>query len=1208
MLIKDIFQTRVEEKIDPVIKVSEVQNEDKLAYEIGSYVVTPAIERYIDDFLEHYTDTFYTATTEIGVWISGYFGSGKSYLAKILALLVENRTLVGHSAAQRFEARIPPGAPRRDSILRSLARLERCSSRVLAFNINTLADSKATPLPRLLLSQYYLSKGYSSNLVYARVIEAELDKRGQLSELHTAVERRVGKPWPEVQQNLNFYARHLYAAACEVAPDVFTCPEDVLQALKNAEKGELYNVQFFVRTILEDLAITEKATGKPCRLVLVLDESGQWIEDDAGRLAQLQAFVEEAAEKGQGRIWVLVTTHEDMASVYANARALQADMKKMEGRFRFKFVLTTENIELVLEDRLLRKNLPGREALVEVYNSAPGIIRDLGQLRMEGRLMPECTLEKFVDTYPFFPYQTHLIPEVVKSLRTQGGRGEQLSGSTRTLIAITQDILRTGRGRYLEAPVGRVVSFDEVYANLEAAEINPEVRREIQLITTDVPGATLLTRRVAEVLYLLSGITYLPRTIDNLARLLAESVDDDIAAIAARIRPELERLQKAKMVARIGEEYEFLTGVRRTFEDEVAATAAELRQPDREAGLRDFATTDVLGFATVPYKGAEFPVRITFDGTPVTREGFVEVRVVSPLAALGGIKVIDLEDQSLRPEEQQTIFILCDRIPGFDQDLNRYIAMREVIKNWKGDPHKSDEAHRLASDRESNDLEKLRRRVQDGIREGLRHARVVFRGSSRALNPKPGQTPGEAIREELALYWPTLYPQYDRVPVRVNQEQKAILEVLSGTKTPGQDIRNLKLYDQSGQLDLHCPLVDAIRLYLAKRQSTKQRTLGKDLISEFVQPPYGWDGNAVRIGVAALVRAGAVRILSNKKPYTNPADPELQDLLRVSRNFDKCELILEETEVDPDVLMAVRTLLIKLAGVRKIDETPAALHQAMEQFGRQLRSQAERVLLWAEPAGFPLPDEFKRGVEAIIEILGLGNPVHRVNEIFARSAVLESGVIAIQKLATFQQKWGKVFSETKDLADQLQAIEHRLPDTGVLRSFVENFMTARKKASFAEPEIWKVIQDAKAAAALELSSLLAGWREEARGEIEAALVRLPEEIAARCLPAELVGDLRQPLDEFLAALDGEKNPVRVAALPERARQLIAEAGRRLDQEAGKRATALGGTPQKPVRKVRVAEVAGISRVRTAAEWAAALKRLDDHVRKLLDEGSEVEFS
>ena len=169
--------------------------------------------------------------------------------------------------------------------------------------------------------------------------------------------------------------------------------------------------------------------------------------------------------------------------------------------------------------------------------------------------------------------------------------------------------------------------------------------------------------------------------------------------------------------------------------------------------------------------------------------------------------------------------------PGFDKDLKRFLAMRRVVDRWKGDPHKSEEAHKLAAERESVDLDKLKRKVSDGIRDGLRRAQVIFRGSSPTVAPKSGQTPGEALRAELASFWPTLYPKYEKVPVRIVNEQKAIIDVLKGSKELTADVRELKLYDKAGQLDPHCPLLDEIRVYLARRQDRKERTLGKDLIA-----------------------------------------------------------------------------------------------------------------------------------------------------------------------------------------------------------------------------------------------------------------------------------------------------------------------------------------------------------------------------------------
>jgi hypothetical protein len=1211
MKLADIFETKIEEKIEPVIKVGEVQDEAKLAAEIGAYVVTPTIERYLDEFLEHFTDSIRRDTSEIGVWISGYFGSGKSHLAKITGLLVQNRTLKGVSAAKRFEARIPSDASRRVSLLGSLARLDQCDTEVLGFNLNTLVDSKTTPLPRLLLSQYYQSRGYSSNLVYAKVIEREVDLLGKLALLHDEAARRANRPWEQIRGNPTFYARALCEAVCAVVPEHFKSAEDVEEGLRREDRGELINVQKLVETMLDDLAAREHRTRKPARLVLVLDESGQWIEDDGARLAQLTALVEEAAHRGKGKLWVVVTTHEDMGTVFQNARAVQADMKKMEGRFRFKWSLTTENIELVLEDRIFRKNLAGRDAVGAAYDAAPGVIRGLGELaNVQGRRLPPCERDRFIAVYPFLPYQVHLVPEIVKSLRSKGGRGEQLSGSTRTLLGITQDILRQGRRPYLTSEVGELVSFDEVYANLaDAGEVTPDVRRELSLVPQVVEDATALTARVAEVLFLIREIAYVPRTLDNIARLLVETTSDELPQVIRRVEPELDRLIAAQMVAKIGEEYEFLTGERRSFEEEVATVAAQIRAQDREAGLAKHFVHDpaerknhfvnLVGLDRVPFKEAEFPVHVFVDDTAATRDGYIVVRIYSPLSAY---KVPDLEDRSLRADEQQTIFVLTDRISGFDRDISRYLAMREVTQKWKGDSHRSEEARRLAEEREANDLPKLRRKVETGLKDGLRSAHVIFRGSSRAL-PGRGQSPGDALRTELATFWPTLYPKFEKVREKIVQEQKAILDVLRGEKNVAPEVRSLGLLDKAGQLDLQAPLVEATRLYLANRQSRNERTLGKNLLEEFEAPPYGWDRNAVRVGVAACVRAGLVKVQVGKLAYANPADPELQKKLRDSREFDRVELILEEADLAPEVLERARAALIQLTGRRRIDETPAALHEAMEEFGRAKLERAQRAQEWAELVNFPIPQAFTEGVDAFEEVLGFTNPMQRVRQVYERRETLGGASAALDVVADFREKWGPGYVTLRELGTQLGQIEHLLPEDTSCRRFVEEFEAARRGARVAEPAVWRGLQTVKADAELELQELLRRWREEARQVSTDARAGLAKSLEDLSLPPELEQVLAARLIEFEGTIGGENDPVRVAALPERSRRLVRELRAAIQREADRKTPPpkRDGQPPRDVRHVSLSAVAQVRRVRDTTEWERVARRLDEHVRGLLGE-------
>jgi hypothetical protein len=1216
MKIAEIFETRIEEKIEPVIKVGDVHDEARLASEIGSYVVTPTIERYVDEFLEHYTDSIRVDTTEIGAWISGYFGSGKSHLAKILSLIVENRTLLGVAAAERFEARVPPSGARHASIRRNLGRVGQCSSTVLAFNINSLSDSRTTPLPRLLLQQYYESRGYCTNALYAGVIEREMDRRGRLNDLHVAVERLVDRPWAEVRRNPAFYEKALYEAACRVAPEAFQSPDDVLRAIRNAQEGSLHNARHLVNTILEDLAERESRLRVPCRILFVLDESGQWIEDDAGRLAQLQALVEEAAIRGRGKIWLFVTTHEDMGSILLNARALQADMKKIEGRFRFRWPLTTENIEMVLEERLFRKKLEGGNAVGRAYDAASGVLRGLGELAgVEGRRLPTCERDRFISLYPFFPWQIQIIPEVIKSLRAKGGRGEQLSGSTRTLLAITQDVLRSGRRPYLGLEVGELVPFDEVYGNLSSeGEVNVDVRREISLIEEAVPGATSLTRRVAEVLYLAGEVPYVPRRVDNIARFLVESTADEIPALLSRVQPELDRLVAARMVARIGEEYEFLTGERRSFEDDVAARQVDIKHQELVAGFAKHFILDpekkanhlqdLLGFDTVEYKGIEFPVRVTMDGVLAVRDGHVEVCIHSPLASLYGAKLADLEEKSQQPIEQNTVFVLCDRLSGFDVDLKRYLAMSEVVRAWKGDARRAEAARLLAEDRERSDLVKLAGHIKTKIREGIRLGRVIFRGSSRTVTERPGMTPGAALRSDLAAFWPSIYPKFDKVPVRIAREEKAILGVLDGERNLGSDVDLLKLTDRTGALEPHAPLLDEIRIFLATRQAADERTLGKDLLERFTRPPYGWDGNAIRVGVAACVRAGAIKLSIGKMPHTNPSDPALRKALRDSRDFARVELVLEDAEADPGTLESVRSLLMKLSGRRKIDETPADLHQAMEDLGREKLAAGRNVREWADAASFPLPEPFVDGLEAIEKVLSLTNPIHRIKEVLALSGELERGVEAIGALSAFHDRNRVSFTEMRALADQLRAIEHLFPEGGRAEAFLQNWETAKRERRFAESEVWKSLQTAKASARVEMETLISAWRDEAGAVARRRLDALPADLLRLGLPDGLTATLGAPLRGFLERLGQENAPARAAALLERARKLGRQLDDALDAEARKRQ---GGPPPEPASpspvrpsaRIRLLDAAGTRHVRSEAEWRDVMDRLDRAVRGAL---------
>ncbi len=431
-----------------------------------------------------------------------------------------------------------------------------------------------------------------------------------------------------------------------------------------------------------------------------------------------------------------------------------------------------------------------------------------------------------------------------------------------------------------------------------------------------------------------------------------------------------------------------------------------------------------------------------------------------------------------------------------------------------------------------------------------------------------------------------------------------IRDVLAGEKSLSADVKALKLFDQGGALDPHCPLIDAIRILLSTRQQKKERVLGARLLNEFIGPPYGWDPNAVRVAVAACIRAGMIKPVIGKMPHPNPNDPLLQKALRDSRDFDRLELVLEEAQIDQTALEEVRALLIKLTGKRKIEETPAALHDAIQEFGAEQASHAEKILEWSQAAGFPRPAAFDQGKELLEEILALTNPVHRLNQVRVMANELREGVEAIDKLWAFYDKWRTAFVEVRTLAEQLRAIEHLLPAAGEIRSFLDAYESAQEGQRFAEPDIWKSVQQTKAAAAIELDDLLNRWRDEARTIATEALARLPEDLMQRGLDPALAAVLSKPLEGFAASLENIKEPARVAALPQRARQLVGDLGAAIQRELEKvkpSATAApnGQGPRREVKHLRLLDLITVRLIRSESEWETLAKKIDEQVRQLL---------
>lgn len=119
MRIQNMFCDDINRQINGVIKVDQDAN-DVIEQEVREYVITKELRKLFSAFFNHYSDSFADPTADIGVWISGFFGSGKSHFLKMLSYILENKRVADtttveilHTSKYAFTCRIiriPPSS------------------------------------------------------------------------------------------------------------------------------------------------------------------------------------------------------------------------------------------------------------------------------------------------------------------------------------------------------------------------------------------------------------------------------------------------------------------------------------------------------------------------------------------------------------------------------------------------------------------------------------------------------------------------------------------------------------------------------------------------------------------------------------------------------------------------------------------------------------------------------------------------------------------------------------------------------------------------------------------------------------------------------------------------------------------------------------------------------------------------------------------
>ena len=476
MIIKDLFLKPIDRPINGVIKADQM-DAASIWQELEEYVVTKQINEYLRKFFDAYLaaiDRPHDAaiTDRMGVWVSGFFGSGKSHFIKVLSYLLENIEAANPVTGEKSRAATFFDHHKiKDAML--LADVQRAvsgSTDVMLFNIDAKANkSDPDAILQVFLRVFNEKIGLSGDAPHIANMERHLAAKGVFDTFKAAFAAAKGSPWEKERDAFTFYRDEIVVA---LAQALKMTPDSAGKWFDDAKQDYRINIEGFAKLVNDYLA-TKAANHK---VVFLVDEVGQFIGNSSALMLNLQTITEELGGKCKGRAWVIVTSQEDIdAAIGEDNKAKSQDFSKIQGRFHTRLSLASSNTDEVIGERLLAKTEAAHVELRDTFAGKSDIINNqLGFVGNSVSLPGYKDAADFVACYPFVPYQFTLLQKIFESIRKVGATGKHLSRGERSLLDAFQSAAVHNAGKSTDV----LVPLYDFYPSIEGF-IDSTIKRSI---------------------------------------------------------------------------------------------------------------------------------------------------------------------------------------------------------------------------------------------------------------------------------------------------------------------------------------------------------------------------------------------------------------------------------------------------------------------------------------------------------------------------------------------------------------------------------------------------------------------------------------------------------------------------------------------------------------------------------------------------------
>lgn len=831
-MIKDFFEKDINRPIETVIKADD---RDHIATEVTEYVITDEIAKKIRDFFQAYND--YAGAN--GVWISGFFGSGKSHLLKIISYVLENKQYDGYHSGELFAEKVEDDAMLKADILNAT----RIPSESVLFNIDQQAQITSKEDANAILAVFYKvffdHLGYYGFQPHVAEFEMWLDKQKIYPEFKTEFNAIHPKTWEEAR--IDYFDP-------VVTDDIATVLAKINKVDASKYETILDDIEDKQKQSIEDFCnrVSEYINTKPkgFRLNFFVDEVGQYISDNTKLMLNLQTIAETLATKTKGNSWILVTSQEDMETVVGDMnKSQQNDFSRIQARFKIKIPLTSANVDEVIEKRLLHKKEEYQKQLEKAHKSNAAHLQSLLSFSEAGVQFKGFKSDKdFANKFPFAPYQFDLFQQCRIALSNHNAfQGKHASVGERSMLGVFQQVIQAIEKRDENA----LVSFDLMFQGIRN-ELRGDIQQSLQLGERNLNDPFEI--KVLKTLFLVKYFNSFKTTKRNISVLLIDDINVDLKAHEEKIEKALTVLENQSYVQRNGDIYEFLTDDEKDIEEEIKNT--EIDDQAVTTLLKEILFDEIIKDNRITYldnkQAYDFTSKI--NGTMLGREKELEIEILTD----------DFENNETYIQSQTmgstAMKLLLSPNPTFMRDIRMYIKTAKYERQNRGNST-SPQVARILQEKSIQNVTRKKNLIALA-NKALAESNAFVNGSKlEASSTADGKTKVINVFQNLVA---AVYPN-----LRMLKGVSFTEDTIKTTIYSKQD--DLFSGDDATMSEAETEILSLIN----RRKKQSDRTSLNDVKNEFIKKPYGWYPNAVWTTVAKLYKRGKIELTQNANLLEN---------------------------------------------------------------------------------------------------------------------------------------------------------------------------------------------------------------------------------------------------------------------------------------------------------------------------------------------------